>query len=33
MLYEDRKVPAIENVRNVLGNSVTDKLNEAVPVK
>ena len=33
MLYEHRKVPAIENVRNVLGNSVTDKLNEAVPVK
>ena len=33
MLYENRKVPAIENVRNVLGNSVTDKLNEAVPVK
>lgn len=33
ILYEDRKVPAIENVRNVLGNSVTDKLNEAVPVK
>lgn len=33
MLYENRKVPAIENVRNILGNSVTDKLNEAVPVK
>lgn len=33
MLYKDRKVPAIENVRNVLGNSLTDKLNEAVPAK
>lgn len=33
MLYENRKVPAIENVRNVLGNSVTHKLNETVPVK
>lgn len=33
MLYEDGKVPAFENVRNILRNSSTDKLNEAVPAK
>lgn len=33
MLYEDRKVPAFENVRNILGNSSTGKLNEAVNAK
>lgn len=33
MLYEDRKVPAFENVRNILGSSATGKLNEAVPAK
>ena len=32
MLYENRKVPA-ENVRNILGNSSTGKLNEAVNAK
>lgn len=32
MLYENRKVPA-ENVRNILGNFVTDKMNEAVHAK
>lgn len=33
MLYEDRKVPAFENVKNILGSSATGKLNEAVPAK
>lgn len=33
MLYEDRKVPAFENVKDVLGSSATGKLNEAVPAK
>ena len=33
MLYEDRKVPAFENVKEVLGSSATGKLNEAVPAK
>lgn len=33
MLYEDRKVPAFENVRNILGDSAAGKLNEAVPAK
>lgn len=33
MLYEDRKVPAFENVRNILGNSSAGKLNEAVTAK
>ena len=33
MLYEDRKVPAFENVKEVLGSSATGKLNEAVPAE
>lgn len=33
MLYEDRKVPAFENVKDILGSSATGKLNEAVPAK
>lgn len=32
MLYEDRKVPAFENVRNILGDSVAGKLNETVKI-
>lgn len=32
MLYEDRKVPAFENVRNILGESVAGKLNETVKI-
>lgn len=33
MLYEDRKVPAFENVKDILGSSATVKLNDAVPAK
>ena len=33
MLYEDRKVPAFENVKDISGSSATGKLNEAVPAK
>lgn len=33
MLYEDRKVPAIENVRNILGNSAAGELNEVLLAK
>lgn len=33
MLYEDRKVPAFENVRDVLGNPLAGKLNETVTAK
>jgi hypothetical protein len=33
MLYEDRKVPAFENVKDILRSSATGKLNEAVPAK
>ena len=33
MLYEDRKVPAFENVKDILGSSATGKLNDAVPAK
>ena len=32
MLYEDRKVPAFENVRNILGESVAGKLNGTVKI-